>query len=601
MNSRIFDLIKNPEAVQIKDLDLLKNELKKHPYIQNIRALHLYGVYLHQPENYQKELSVTAAYTTDKKILYQFINKKSIAETSTIAEPEAPKEIIPETPIENHLRVTETAIETSKPVVIDGVLNRILFEGEEDFWEKEHEILDLESTLESGKLVTQKTAEPIIDSNAENRLTEELMENKFSQDHLENDIIKVEIQPEKEFYEEENAETFTPEKIIPELKITEKKALIKDPTETSFHEIPEFELQIDDSEEIFTETENSENHNTETIIEEGKIKEEVLVLEDPSQISFHGAQEFLPEVKIIPQKTEMKRSEISSSKQTKQEEEMQRLIADVEAKMKAFKQEKTQKTEAEISTNSNINFAETQAFRTEAQIETTTESTLGKQEIQESFPEKDNEQSSEIEPHKENAWKPMNFLGNTPDSVSEKKSPELPPVEKDTDLSEKESLEERPAFNVSFFAPEVSPISPKKEETEITPKLKSPEKSEFADESNFPKFLNTWQNWLKIERKTEETLPIAVESEISKETVIENFIQKEPKISKLKEESNFVVKEKDGNISHLMTETLAKLYTNQKLYSKAIKAYEILGEKHPDKKDYFSDKILEIKELRKSS
>lgn len=49
-----------------------------------------------------------------------------------------------------------------------------------------------------------------------------------------------------------------------------------------------------------------------------------------------------------------------------------------------------------------------------------------------------------------------------------------------------------------------------------------------------------------------------------------------------------------------MTETLAKLYTEQKLYSKAIKAYETLSEKHPDKKNYFEEKIEEIKEIRKS-
>ena len=601
MNPRIFDLIKNPEAVQIKDLDLLKNELKKYPYIQNIRALHLYGIHLHQKENYQKELSVTAAYTTDKKILFQFINKKSIAEISAISEPEIAKDLIPETPIENHLRVTESAIETPKPVVIDGVLNRILFEGEEDFWEKEHEVLDIESTLESGTLITQKSTESHTNSIPQNPLTEELVENKFTQEILVKDQENPEIQPEEEIYEAENLETFTPEKIIPELKITEKQEIIQNPTETSFHEIPEFEPESKDLEENFTEVESADHFDKETIIEGENIKDEVPNLEDASQISFHGAQEFLPEVKIVPQKTEMKRSEISSSKQNKQEEEMQRLLSDVEAKMKASKKEKTQKTETEISSNSNINFAETQAFQTEVQIETSPENIVEKEEIQEVIPENVNEQSSEVELPKENVWKPMNFLGNTADSASEKKSPELAPVEKIEELAENDFVEDRPAFNVSFFAPEVSPISPKKEETEIISEKKSPEKSESTVDSNFPKFLNTWQNWLKIERNTEETLPIAAEIQISKETVIENFLQKEPKISKLKEESNFVVKEKDGNISHLMTETLANLYTNQKLYSKAIKAYEILGEKHPDKKDYFTDKILEIKELRKNS
>ncbi|MFP7656393.1 hypothetical protein [Chryseobacterium proteolyticum] len=47
-----------------------------------------------------------------------------------------------------------------------------------------------------------------------------------------------------------------------------------------------------------------------------------------------------------------------------------------------------------------------------------------------------------------------------------------------------------------------------------------------------------------------------------------------------------------------MTETLARLYIEQKLYTKAIKAFEILAGKHPEKKSYFEDKIQEVKDIR---
>jgi uncharacterized protein HemY len=56
-----------------------------------------------------------------------------------------------------------------------------------------------------------------------------------------------------------------------------------------------------------------------------------------------------------------------------------------------------------------------------------------------------------------------------------------------------------------------------------------------------------------------------------------------------------VVKEKNDDISHLMTETLATLYFEQKLYTKAIKAFEILIKKNPEKEEYFKNKIQEIK------
>jgi uncharacterized protein HemY len=47
-----------------------------------------------------------------------------------------------------------------------------------------------------------------------------------------------------------------------------------------------------------------------------------------------------------------------------------------------------------------------------------------------------------------------------------------------------------------------------------------------------------------------------------------------------------------------MTETLANLYFEQKLYTKAIKAFEILIKKNPKKKEYFESKIQDIKDFR---
>lgn len=52
-----------------------------------------------------------------------------------------------------------------------------------------------------------------------------------------------------------------------------------------------------------------------------------------------------------------------------------------------------------------------------------------------------------------------------------------------------------------------------------------------------------------------------------------------------------------GDDDALVTETLAKVYIGQKHYSKAIKAYEILKLKYPEKSGFFADQILEIKKL----
>ena len=554
MNSRVLELIKNPELFQKQDLEILNSEIKKQPYIQNIRALYLYGIYTHQPENYPKELSTTAAYTTDKKILYQFINKKEIAEKAAISENHIPeetkiqeiKEEIKELPValETSKVISPTPIEVPKPVYVDGVLNRILFEGEENFLENESVKIDIESTRESGIIVTQ----PI--------------------------------------QKEEKKET----------------------------EIPKIEEEILPKEETIQE---------EIVAEKTKNIPAEKQEENNAEVSFHGMEEFLPNVKITSKNTKPAEYQVPKSTLSRHEEEMQRLIAEVEARMKNSKKEKVKTEETPIS-NAEVNFAETQDFiPTEIKNEISEEKIIDKKnEVEPEISKKngvvENAQktieSAQLEPENSKAdnviekkpWKPMSFNSNTPDSLIDKKSEEkLKEVEipetkviEETSTNSVEKSEERPVFNVSFFSQNVSSIH-ESEKVELVEKS-SEETTSIAsetDESNIPNFINTWQNWLKIGQNKEETTEIPTNS---KEKLIEEFIVKEPKISKLKEDSDFVVKEKSDNISHLMTETLANLYLEQRLYSKAIKAFEILIEKHPDKKAYFAEKIDQIKELRQN-
>ncbi len=567
MNPRVLTLIKNPESIQREDLEILSSSINEFPYIQNIRALHLLGIHQFSPELYQQELSKTAAYTTDKKILYHLINKKTISEVQNTIIPEE----IPEPQMEIEVnRISDQPLPAEftppKPVEIDGVVNRILFEGEEDFWEMDHQTIDLESTIESGKLVTNKN--PL----AKNKTSEEPAQNRIT--------------------ESEDAETFSTETIIPEAKIAEKEEVIKNQEETSFQEIPELKTEEkteNTSETIFKEVPEAESFSKETIIHEDEISQQEEIVEDPSQVSFHASQEFLPNVKINPGTPSEEIKEAPKKPLNKHEEEMQRLIAEVEEKMKLMK--KDRKKEPEIIQNHDINFSENQEI--EPEIQSKEEEIIPAAEIKK-------EEPIEVKEEIKSGWKPMNFSGNTSETFRDKKiETKKEPV---SEIIEPEKAEERPALNVSFFAPETKNIAPKEEEIIVEKIAENVVETSNPENSNFPKFLDTWQNWLKIDRETQqkEEIPPVDQVEV-KNNIIENFIQKEPKISKLKEESDFVFKEKDGNISHLMTETLANLYLSQKLYSKAIKAYEILGEKHPEKKDYFLDLIQKTKDLRKNS
>lgn len=139
MNARVLELLQRPENISKEDISLLQNEISKFPYMQSIRTLRLSAIFNFDAENYQKELTKTAAYTTDKKILYTFINKKKeeekkeltkfkkivLAKTEyevekTIEEPvnivEVPEQNITENSSEN-LTETVEKIEAEKPVV----------------------------------------------------------------------------------------------------------------------------------------------------------------------------------------------------------------------------------------------------------------------------------------------------------------------------------------------------------------------------------------------------------------------------------------------------------------------------------------------------
>jgi hypothetical protein len=89
---------------------------------------------------------------------------------------------------------------------------------------------------------------------------------------------------------------------------------------------------------------------------------------------------------------------------------------------------------------------------------------------------------------------------------------------------------------------------------------------------------------------------------LKKADIIDNFIKQNPKISKIsKDTENKAVQVIEKQDSYLMTETLAKVYLEQKKYENAIKAYEILSLKYPEKSGFFADQIKAVKELQENN
>jgi tetratricopeptide (TPR) repeat protein len=125
-----------------------------------------------------------------------------------------------------------------------------------------------------------------------------------------------------------------------------------------------------------------------------------------------------------------------------------------------------------------------------------------------------------------------------------------------------------------------------------------------------PKEIESEKTVQKVTETKVEAVEAKAETEIvdeekkKKAEIINKFIETNPKISPIKQTAiipavQFDINKEDN--SYLMTETLARVYLEQKKYTKAIQAYEILILKYPEKISFFADRISDIKILQQNN
>ncbi|MES2411958.1 MAG: tetratricopeptide repeat protein, partial [Bacteroidota bacterium] len=117
---------------------------------------------------------------------------------------------------------------------------------------------------------------------------------------------------------------------------------------------------------------------------------------------------------------------------------------------------------------------------------------------------------------------------------------------------------------------------------------------------------HSFQEWLQLSRlkpivREESKSPFADDKK-KKLDLIDRFIENNPKITPIAKDAIVpVIETISEDTSHLMTETLARVYLEQKKYSKAIQAYEILILKYPEKSSFFANRISDIKILQQNN
>ena len=125
---------------------------------------------------------------------------------------------------------------------------------------------------------------------------------------------------------------------------------------------------------------------------------------------------------------------------------------------------------------------------------------------------------------------------------------------------------------------------------------------------------HSFQEWLQlsalkpIEREeSKPTIDLPSEEHFEKQKkneLIDKFIETSPKIPAVKHDNTIpsvFYEPSKADTSSLMTETLARVYLEQKKYQKAIQAYQILILKYPEKSSFFADRILDIKNLQQNN
>ncbi|MEZ7500624.1 tetratricopeptide repeat protein [Flavobacterium sp. Arc3] len=124
---------------------------------------------------------------------------------------------------------------------------------------------------------------------------------------------------------------------------------------------------------------------------------------------------------------------------------------------------------------------------------------------------------------------------------------------------------------------------------------------------------HSFQEWLQLSRtqpidreNKKTTIPKPTtqnEGQKKKAALIDKFIETSPKISPVKHGVTSTVRIDINRDDHssLMTETLARVYLEQKKYQKAIQAYDILILKYPEKSSFFADRIADIKILQQNN
>ncbi|WP_337968686.1 tetratricopeptide repeat protein [uncultured Flavobacterium sp.] len=573
-------LMNKPDAITEKQTDALGSVLNEFPYFQSARALRLKGLYDQNSFKYNYALKVTAAHTCDRSVLFDFITSETFTSIQSEYYDQKLKHLLNITVFDSEIISAEQSKKMPE-VRIDpiekSILNSIKEATSVTF---EKPVIIEEPTLDSFKEVSttfeepKKTEEPIIES-----ISEQAILDSFK-----------------------DVSTLTFEKAIkteePKIELIDEQAILdsfKEVTNITFEEPAKIEEPI------------IESISEQAILDSFKAVA-TLSFEESAKIEEQKVDSIVEQPILTSDKEE---TNITFEEPVKIEE--QKVDSIIEQPILTSDKEET-----------NITFEEPAKIE-EQKVEPIIEQpvlTSDKEEPNITFQEPVKIEEQKVEPIIEQPVKiaTSTFFDETvDDEISEV---QIDPIEKSI-------LNPIQETSTTFFEKAVEIEEPK--EIEIPETVKDAEENlEIGKPLDFSvNEKHSFQEWLqlaktepidrteevpeeekKTEKKTEQPTEIKADDEEldeekkKKAEIIDKFIETNPKISPIKQTAitpavQFNINQEDN--SYLMTETLARVYLEQKKYTKAIQAYEILILKYPEKISFFADRISDIKILQQNN
>jgi len=557
-----------PDAITEKQADALGSVLNEFPYFQSARALRLKGLYNQNSFKYNYALKVTAAHTADRSVLFDFITSEAFTSIQNDFYEQKLRDLLEITVFDSEIISPEQiqkAIEIKTDIEEQAVSEII----------KETPISTIETPSFTKIEEPIKTQEPV----------------KAEEPVIIEEPKKVpEIDPSI-FLAIKEAHSITFEKPI---IIEEPKKLpeidpsiflaIKEAHSVSFEKpVIETENKIDAVDSVSNIEEENE------ILSEEEIEEETIITEEPKIDRIENS--ILSSIKVseTPSITEpesiitieehkfdriensilssIKESEAATTEQSAKAEEIKAEPIIEEPILNSVEEEEDDSViEEMIIPEFKMNSVERSILSSIKEAETK-KPEEPKEAIQEVIKAEDREEDKEEEIREENEEPIEEIIEEEEPNEPAKTAAEHLEIGKPLDFS----LSEKHSFQEWLQLSRTEPID---RSNELSPEEQA-----------------------KIEAAKEEERQ-------KKAEIIDKFIETNPKISPIKPGTSAPAVQIETTIednSYLMTETLARVYLEQKKYTKAIQAYEILILKYPEKITFFADRISDIKILQQNN